>query len=137
MPAPEALDMNARIPIILTLLTMSGSIVAQVVGSSGAVTSPLSSSGYNCWTQAGWNQAVPIGPPTAPEMQSPRGTPTGPDGDSIFSEMESLLEARFAHRSTSSQRNVIAKRDSNLKCTRMTSPYPAMPLPNFWRFPGP
>ncbi|MEC8253499.1 MAG: hypothetical protein VX044_09810 [Planctomycetota bacterium] len=53
--------MNARVPITLTLLAMSGSLVAQVVGSSSAVTSPLSSSGYNCWTQTGWNQAVPVG----------------------------------------------------------------------------
>ncbi|MEC8253669.1 MAG: hypothetical protein VYA51_05235 [Planctomycetota bacterium] len=47
--------MNARVPITLTLLAMTGSLVAQVVGSSSAVTSPLSSSGYNCWTQIGWN----------------------------------------------------------------------------------
>ena len=54
--------MNTRILSILALVTMGGSLAAQVVGSSATVTSPLTSNGYNCWTQAGWNQAVPVGP---------------------------------------------------------------------------
>jgi hypothetical protein len=49
------------VPIVVGLLATLP-LTAQIVGSSAAVTSPLTSSGYNCWSQSSWNQSAPVGP---------------------------------------------------------------------------
>lgn len=43
-------------------LLAASPLTSQIVGSSAAVTSPLTSSGYNCWSQSSWNHSVPVGP---------------------------------------------------------------------------
>lgn len=54
--------MNILNALAVTSVLLAASLPAQIVSSSANVTSALTSSGYDCWAQQGWNQSVPVGP---------------------------------------------------------------------------
>ena len=58
-------------PLLIALALTTSSLSAQIVGASANVTSPLTSNGYNCWSQSGWSQTVPAGPLSAGATSMP------------------------------------------------------------------
>jgi hypothetical protein len=54
--------MNVLSALVVTSALCTASLSAQLLSPSANVTSALASSGYNCWTQQGWSQSVPVGP---------------------------------------------------------------------------